>query len=82
MKEAYKKLDKHKRAYVTYAIGQSFIDLTETVINQLQKYSEYPIVLYYADGNVNFDSPNLIKQRLGLPLSPEEKRIEEAYKRG
>lgn len=63
MKEAFIKLKEGKRSYLIYAIGQKFIDLTETLINQLQKYSRYPVILYYSDGTVNFDSPNLIKNK-------------------
>jgi hypothetical protein len=63
MKEAYKKLKDHRKSYIVYVIGQKFIDLSETLIWQINKYSEYPVVLYYSDGEVNFEYPNLIKQK-------------------
>lgn len=60
-------LSKYKRAYVVYSIGQKFIDMTETLIGQLNRYSKYPVFLYYSRGTVNFNSPNLIKQKFEFP---------------
>ena len=67
MKDAYIRLKKTRRAYVLYSIGQRFIDMTQVLIDQLNKYSKYPVFLYYSRGNVEFDSPNLIKQNFEFP---------------
>jgi len=63
---AFSSLKKHRRAYVICSVGQKYIDMVETLVNQLYKYSEYPVFLYYSNGDVNFDSPNLIKQKFQL----------------
>jgi hypothetical protein len=60
---AFSKLKEHKRAYLICSVGQKYIDMVETLVNQLNKYSEYPVFLYYSEGEVKFNSPNLIKQR-------------------
>jgi len=66
MKLAYQNLQKHKRAYVVCAVGQSYIDSTEGMIKSLAKYSRYPVILYYSNGVVNYEYENLIKQPFRL----------------
>lgn len=62
MKSAYFNLKKYKRAYCLLASGQSYIDLAKYLIESLNLYSNYPIILYYSDGEVNYDFDNLIIQ--------------------
>ena len=64
--EKYNLLKKHKKAYVICAVGQAYIDSTQYVIEVLNRYTKYPIFLYYANGDVNYDFDKLIIQ----PFTP------------
>jgi hypothetical protein len=68
-KEAFSRLKRNKKAYLICSVGQKYIDMTECLINQIHKYSKYPVFLYYSNGSVNFDSPSLIKQRFEIDNS-------------
>jgi hypothetical protein len=69
MRESFLRLKKHKRAYLVCSVGQKYIDMVEELIHQIHKYSQFPVFLYYSNGNVNFDSPSLIKQRFEIDSS-------------
>jgi hypothetical protein len=75
MKPAYINLQKYKRAYVVCAVGQSYIDSTEGMIRSLDEYSNYPVILYYSNGTVNYDYDNLIKQ----PFRVLDRKINEEH---
>jgi hypothetical protein len=62
MKTTYERLKKYKRAYVVCAVGQQYIDATEGMIRSLNEYSNYPVILYYSNGTVNYRYDNLILQ--------------------
>lgn len=64
MKHTFQSLKTHKRAYIIFAYGQKYIDVSKHLIGQLLEYSSYPVFLYYMDGVVNFSSDNMIIQRL------------------
>jgi hypothetical protein len=69
MREAFIRLKNHKRSYLICSVGQKHIDICEHLVNQIHKYSKYPVILYYSNGTVNFDSPSLIKQRFEIDNS-------------
>jgi hypothetical protein len=75
MKTAYQKIQKHKRAYVVCAVGQSYIDSTEGMIRLLNEYSRYPVILYYSNGTVNYKYDNMILQ----PFRVSDKKINEEH---
>lgn len=75
MKKVYNNLRKYKRAYVVCAVGQSYIDSTEGLINSLSMYSNYPVIIYYSNGVVNYEYENMIKQ----PFRIYDKQIEEGH---
>lgn len=58
----YETLNTSKKAYVVCAVGQKYIDSTEGLIKSLNRYSKYPVILYYSNGEVNYDYENLILQ--------------------
>lgn len=62
IKYAYHSLKKHKKAYCIIAKTQSYIEKSEDLIYLLNLYSKYPVILYYSEGEVNFDYENLITQ--------------------
>jgi hypothetical protein len=48
------------RAYVLFAVGQSYIDKIQILVDYLLKYSINNIVLCYSEGVVNFIYDRLI----------------------
>ena len=75
MKTAFLNLNKYRRAYVVCAVGQKYINSTEGLIKSINKYSNFPIILYYSDGVVNYEYPNLIIQ----PFNTNKKLIDSEY---
>jgi len=69
MKTAFLNLRNHRKAYLICSVGQRYIDMVEELVRQLDKYSSFPVFLYYSDGQVNFDFPNLIKQKFEIDSS-------------
>lgn len=76
MNPVFNKLRKYKRAYVVCAVGQSYINSSEGLIKSLCSYSQYPIILYYSGGVVNYTYENLIIQPFRV------KSIEVSYEHG
>lgn len=78
MKIAFLNLNKYRRAYVVCAVGQKYINATEGLIKSINKYSNFPIILYYSDGVVNYENyeyPNLILQ----PFNTNKKLIDNQH---
>lgn len=75
MKLVYQRLRQHKKAYVVCAVGQSYIDATEGMIRLLNEYSQYPVILHYSNGVVNYEYDNLIKQ----PFRVKEANLNEEH---
>lgn len=55
------------RAYVLFAIGQSYIDKMQLLVDYLLKYSSYNIVLCYSEGTVNFSYDRLTSIYMEVP---------------
>ena len=51
---------KFNKAFVTWGVGQSFIDNCEILAEYLLRYTPYDVVIYYGNGN----SPSLTSSRL------------------
>lgn len=62
----FTKLNKEKKAYVVCAVGQKYIDSTEGLIKSLNRYSKFPVILYYSEGIVNYEYSNLILQPFNI----------------
>ena len=71
----YTNLSKYKKAYVVCAVGQSYIDASEYIIKGLQRYSKYPVILYYTNGLVNYKYDNCILQ----PFSIKDRVIDDGH---
>jgi len=55
------------RSYVLFAVGQSYIDKIQLLIDYILKYSKYNIVLCYSEGNVKFDNDRLTSIYMEIP---------------
>jgi len=55
------------RAYVLFAVGQSYIDKIQILVDYLLKYSINNIVLCYSEGVVNFSDDRLISIYMSIP---------------
>ena len=54
-----------KRAYLLFAVGQSYIDKVQILVDYLLRYSAYDIVLCYSEGTVKFTNKRLVS----IPMS-------------
>jgi len=54
-----------KRAYLLFAVGQSYIDKVQILVDYLLRYSTYDIVLCYSEGTVKFTNKRLVS----IPMS-------------
>jgi FkbM family methyltransferase len=52
-----------KRAYVTLT-NDYYLPITERLVKSLQKNSNYPIIVYSINCDVNFSSPNMFARRI------------------
>jgi hypothetical protein len=57
----------NNRAYVLFAVGQSYIDKIQILVDYLLKYSTYNIVLCYSEGVVNFTNDRLTSIYMDIP---------------
>jgi len=55
------------RAYVLFAIGQSYIDKIQLLVNYILKHSKYDIILCYSEGVVNFSNSRLTSIYMEIP---------------
>lgn len=55
------------RAYLLFAIGQSYIDKIQLLVDYLLKYSTYKIILCYSEGSVNFTNDRLTSIYMDIP---------------
>jgi hypothetical protein len=55
------------RAYVLYAVGQSYIDKVQLLVDYLLKHSTYDIVLCHSEGIVNFSDTRLTSIYMSIP---------------
>lgn len=62
LKPSYYKLKKYRKAYLIIVRTQKYIDHAKSLIELLNSYSKYPVILYYANGEINYDYDNLIIQ--------------------
>jgi hypothetical protein len=55
------------RAYVLFAIGQSYIDKIQLLVDYLLRYSHYQIVLCYSEGSVKYSNSRLTSIYMDVP---------------
>ena len=55
------------RAYVLFAVGQTYIDKIKILVDYLLKKSTYKIVLCYSEGSVTFENDRLISIYMDIP---------------